>query len=45
MQDAIVASVDIGADGKVAKKIQEKLRALHTRGSFFLVSIDDDGEK
>lgn len=44
-KDAIVASVDIGADGKVAKKIQEKLRALHARGSFFLVSIDDDGEK
>jgi len=45
LQAVVVLAVEIGADGKVAKKIQEQLRAVHPAGSFFLASLDDDAEK
>lgn len=41
----IVASIDFGADGKVAKKIHDKLKATYAEGSFFIASFDDDMEK
>jgi hypothetical protein len=41
----VILSLEIGADGKVAKKIQETLRGLHSVGSFFLASLDDDAER
>ena len=44
-QAVVVLAVEIGADGKVAKKIQEQLRAVHPTGSFFLASLDEDNEK
>ena len=44
-QEVVVLSLEIGADGKVAKKIQEQLRAIHPTGSFFVASLDDEGEK
>ena len=44
-QEVVVLSLEIGADGKVAKKIQEQLRAIHPTGSFFVASLDDEGDK
>jgi len=44
-QDVVVLGLEIGADGKVAKKILEQLRSIHADGSFFLASLDDEGEK
>lgn len=44
-QAVLVLSAEIGADGKVAKKLQEQLRAVHPSGSFFIASLDDDAEK
>ena len=41
----VVAVIDFGADGKVAKKIHDKLKAVHADGSFFVISADEDGEK
>jgi alanyl-tRNA synthetase len=41
----VVTVIDFGADGKVAKKIHDKLKAVHTEGSFFVISADEDGEK
>lgn len=38
-------AVEIGADGKVAKKLQEQLRAIHPTASFLLASLDDEAEK
>ena len=37
--------LEIGADGKVAKKIQEKLKAIYPAASYFLASLDDDAER
>eukprot|EP00981_Chlorochromonas_danica_P003570 scaffold659_cov192-Ochromonas_danica.AAC.83 len=41
----VIANIDFGADGKVARKIYEKLKSVHPSGSFFVVSADDDGER
>jgi hypothetical protein len=41
----VVLSLEIGADGKVAKKIQDQLKAVHPTASFFLASLDDESEK
>ncbi len=40
----IVASLDFGADGKIVKKIQEKIQKIHNCPCF-IVSSDDDGER
>jgi alanyl-tRNA synthetase len=44
-QQVVIANLDFNADGKVAKKIFDKLRAAIPDGSFVLVSSDEDGEK
>jgi len=41
----VVSKMEFGADGKVAKKIQDKFKSIHPEGSFFLASLDDDEEK
>lgn len=41
----MIANIDFGADGKVARKIYEKLKSVHSEASFFVVSQDDDCEK
>ena len=41
----VVVQIDFGADGKVAKKIHDKLKGEHAEGSFFVASYDDDEEK
>lgn len=45
LQEFIVANVDFGADGKIAKKIQEKIKGINENLSIFLLSVDDAGEK
>ena len=45
LQHVVVLQLEIGADGKVAKKIQETLRSIHPSGSFFIASLDDEAEK
>jgi hypothetical protein len=45
LQEVVVLSLEIGADGKVAKKIQDQLKAVHPTASFFLASLDDESEK
>jgi hypothetical protein len=37
--------VDFGADGKLAKKIQDTIKGINGKVSVFLVSTDDEGEK
>lgn len=37
--------MDINADGKVAKKIQERIKSIHSDASTFIYSVDDDSEK
>jgi hypothetical protein len=44
-QQVVVLGLEIAADGKVAKKIQDQLRGIHPAGSFFIASLDDDNEK
>eukprot|EP01033_Poteriospumella_lacustris_P008915 gene8914-6400_t len=44
-QTGIVAAIDFGADGKVAKKIFEKAQTVLGDGSFFVVSPDAEGER
>ena len=39
----VVRLLDFGADGKIAKKIQDMFRAAHPDGSLFLASLDEDG--
>jgi hypothetical protein len=41
----VVCQVDFGSDGKVAKKIHDKLKAAHNEGSFFVISLDEDDDK
>jgi hypothetical protein len=41
----IFADLDFGADGKIAKKLQDKLKSLHPSCSSVIVSVDDDGER
>lgn len=41
----IVVQIDFGSDCKVAKKIQEKLKGYNTLGSFFIASLDEEGDK
>mmetsp|Transcript_41057 Transcript_41057/g.41939 ORF Transcript_41057/g.41939 Transcript_41057/m.41939 type:complete len:1015 (+) Transcript_41057:17-3061(+) len=41
----VVQAMEFGADGKVAKKIQDKYRAIYPDGTLFLASLDDDEEK
>jgi hypothetical protein len=41
----VIAVIDFGADGKVARKIYEKLKSVNPEASYFVVSPDDDGEK
>jgi hypothetical protein len=41
----ILSELDIGADGKLMKKIQEKIKAKDPSISSAIISSDDDGEK
>lgn len=41
----VIANIDFGADGKVARKIYEKLKSVHPDASYFIMSQDEDGEK
>lgn len=41
----VVMQLEIGNDGKVAKKIQEKLVSINANASYFIASIDEEGEK
>ncbi len=38
-------SLDFGADGKIAKKVQDVIKAANPTVSVFIVSPDDEGEK
>lgn len=44
-QRCIVASMDFGAEGKVAKKVQEVVKTVNPAACMFLISADDEGEK
>mmetsp|Transcript_14718 Transcript_14718/g.32206 ORF Transcript_14718/g.32206 Transcript_14718/m.32206 type:complete len:1030 (-) Transcript_14718:4-3093(-) len=44
-QAVLVLAVEVGADGKVAKKLIEGMRAISPQTSFLLASLDDDREK
>jgi hypothetical protein len=41
----VVEFVDFGADGKVAKKMQDKFKEVCPAVSLFLCSLDDDSSK
>jgi len=41
----VVTNLDFGADGKLATKVHDVFKSIHPDGSFFVSSIDDDGEK
>jgi hypothetical protein len=41
----VVINVEFGADGKVAKKLLDRMRAVHADGSFFVASLDEESEK
>lgn len=41
----VVTQMDFGSDGKVAKKIQENFRKIAQEASFFMATLDEDGEK
>lgn len=41
----MVSLMEFGSDGKVAKVVQETCKSVHPAGSFFIASLDDDGEK
>jgi hypothetical protein len=41
----LVTELDLGADGKLAKKIQEKFKSVCPKLSSVILSSDDDGEK
>ena len=41
----VMSLMEFGADGKVAKKIQDTCKSVHPEGSFFIASLDDEGEK
>ncbi len=38
-------NIEFGADGKVAKKLLDRMRAIHSEGSFFVSSLDEENEK
>lgn len=38
----IVEALDFGGDGKVARKMQDKLKTILPDASLFLASLDDD---
>ena len=44
-KEAVVCMLEFGADGKVAKKIQDTCKAIYPEGSFFIASLDEEGEK
>jgi len=44
-EGTIIAAMDFGADGKLAKKIQEIFKAVHPASSSCIVSMDDDEER
>jgi alanyl-tRNA synthetase len=41
----VVTQMDFGSDGKVAKKIQENFRKISKDASFFMATLDEEGEK
>jgi hypothetical protein len=41
----IVEALDFGGDGKVARKMQDKLKSILPEASLFLASLDDDLSK
>mmetsp|Transcript_21570 Transcript_21570/g.29691 ORF Transcript_21570/g.29691 Transcript_21570/m.29691 type:complete len:985 (+) Transcript_21570:57-3011(+) len=44
-QSVVVAQIEFGADGKVVRKIHDKLKSIHSEASYFIASFDDEGEK
>jgi peptidoglycan/xylan/chitin deacetylase (PgdA/CDA1 family) len=44
-KQVIIAAIDFSADGKVAKKIFERLKALHPHASFFIASADEEADR
>ena len=44
-EEFIVAAIDFGADGKIAKKIQDIVKGISANISMVIVSGDDEGEK
>lgn len=41
----VLLQLEIGADGKIAKKLHEKLKKVYIEGSYFVASLDDDMER
>mmetsp|Transcript_27496 Transcript_27496/g.26307 ORF Transcript_27496/g.26307 Transcript_27496/m.26307 type:complete len:1010 (+) Transcript_27496:145-3174(+) len=41
----IISLLEFGADGKIAKKIQDTCRKEHPEGTYFIASLDDEGAK
>jgi hypothetical protein len=41
----VVKLMEFGSDGKVAKVVQDTCKSVHPAGSFFIASLDDEGEK
>jgi hypothetical protein len=41
----IISLLEFGADGKIAKKYQDTCRKEHPEGTYFIASLDDEGEK
>ena len=44
-KNVVVMQVDMGGDGKMAKKIHESVRKIHSSASFMLVSVDEEADK
>ena len=44
-QTLVVSAMDFGADGKLAKKIQEKFVQLHPTADIVIASLDDEAER
>lgn len=41
----VVAQIEFGSDGKVARKIHEKLKAVYPDASYFIASFDEETDK
>lgn len=40
-----VCRVDIGSDGKAAKKLQDNMTKIHPEGSFIIISFDEENDR
>ena len=43
--EVVIAQIEFGADGKIAKKIYEKLISIKPNASYFLLSTDEESDK